>query len=60
METKFCHSCGTEIPINSTFCTDCGAKQHLSSSAKVEYQDALKPIEHMSENMESNSIFSEF
>lgn len=26
-QMKYCQNCGAQIPVNSTFCTSCGAKQ---------------------------------
>lgn len=49
METIFCHSCGNKIPENSAFCANCGAKQFISPSAKVENQDTFKPIGNLIE-----------
>ncbi len=49
METKFCHSCGKGIPDSSSFCTNCGAKQHLSSPENVKMHDAFHPAENLAE-----------
>jgi hypothetical protein len=49
METKFCHSCGNNIPDNSVFCASCGAKQHLIFSENIEKQDDSIPVENLAE-----------
>jgi uncharacterized membrane protein YvbJ len=40
MEDKFCHSCGTKISNNSTFCTNCGAKQNADISNAKKNKDS--------------------
>lgn len=49
METFFCYSCGTKIPVNSTFCPSCGAKQQVglsdeksNSDSKIKSEDSTK------------------
>lgn len=36
MQTKFCMSCGTKLPIEARFCSACGARQELFEDSKAE------------------------
>ncbi len=43
MQTKFCMSCGTKLPIEARFCSACGARQELFEDSKAE-ESVEQPI----------------
>jgi hypothetical protein len=58
-QTKYCHNCGTPVPLNNIFCVNCGARQ----STPQQYQDpqqtpSVQPVYDHSYSIKQNvSIF---